>query len=111
MLVYSIVFGTTHGQVNCVFHDDANASSGIGPNGEFNCFTCGAKAHNDAGFIAKYFEVGFDRASKIRARLNRIQKYNYTMKDVTDEQRKYLQSIGLNDAVIDKYFLTQPLVN
>lgn len=104
MLIYQLVFGTDSGQVNCVFHNDSVASSGIGPNGEFNCFTCGAKAHNSAGFIAKYFNVSIKKAERIHATFERLQNYKYTKLDLTDEQIKYLKSIGLSQKVIDKYF-------
>ena len=43
MVIYQLVFGIDRGQVQCVFHDDQRASAGIGPNGEYNCFACGAK--------------------------------------------------------------------
>jgi len=75
MLIYQLVFGIDRGQVQCVFHDDSHASAGIGPNGEYNCFACGTKAHDDIGFIAKYFGVGLERASKIKQSLERLQTY------------------------------------
>lgn len=104
MLIYSLVFGQDYGQVNCVFHDDSISSAGIGPNGEYNCFACGAKAHNAVGFIAKYFNVSINKAQTIFNAHNRVQNYRYTKNKINDEQRKYLHSIGLIDEVIDKYF-------
>lgn len=87
-----------------MFHNDTHASAGIGPNGEYNCFTCGAKAHNSAGFIAKYFQISFDRAKSIRYKLNNLQKYKYNQQSVTQEQLKYLKGLGFSDPVIQKYF-------
>ena len=104
MVIYQLVFGTDSGQVNCIFHDDNVASSGIGPNGEFHCFTCGAKAHNSAGFIAKYFNVSYEHAKRIDGALNRMQQYSFTKLDLTDEQRNYLLGVGMSDEIIKKYF-------
>lgn len=104
MLIYQMVFGIDQGQVQCVFHDDSHASAGIGPNGEYNCFACGTKAHDEAGFIAKYFGVGIDRANKIKAALERSQQYKHTQLPVNQEQEAYLKRIGLTDPVIQKYF-------
>lgn len=105
MLIYQLVYGTDHGQVHCAFHDDTRRSAGIGPNGEFNCFGCGAKAHNAVGFTAKYFAVGIERAKRIYNAMERIQKYTYHKQPLTKEQRIFLRSnVGLTDAVIDKYF-------
>lgn len=105
MLIYRLIFGTDHGQVLCAFHDDSRTSAGIGPNGEYNCFACGAKAHNVVGFIAKYFAVGIERAKRIYNAMERIQKYTYHKQPLTIEQRNYLRStIGLSDALMDKYF-------
>jgi DNA primase len=104
MLIYQLVFGTDSGQVNCVFHDDSVASSGIGPNGEFHCFACSAKAHNSAGFITKYFAISYDHAQRIDKALERVQQYAFTAKQLTAEQRTFLQQQGLTDPIIDKYF-------
>ena len=107
MLIYNLVFGTAGpGQVNCVFHDDTRASSGIGPNGEFNCFTCGAKAHNAIGFICKYFQVGFERAKRIHYAMERIQKYNYKKHPLDADQLKYLNGVGISTAIANKYFFS-----
>lgn len=104
MDIYQLVFGIDSGQVQCVFHDDHRASAGIGPNGEYNCFTCGAKAHDEIGFICKYFGVGKDRATRIKNCLERLQRYKYNKNPLTSEQISYLQSIGLTDNIINKYF-------
>lgn len=104
MLIYQLVFGTDSGQVLCCFHDDSRASAGIGPNGEYNCFACGAKAHDETGFIAKYFGVGLNRASKIKNSLERLQGYKYSKNKLSQEQIEYLRSIGISDAVMHKYF-------
>lgn len=104
MLIYQLVFGTDSGQVRCCFHDDSRASSGIGPNGEFNCFVCGSKAHNEIGFIAKYFNTGLERATKIANRFKNLQKYSFTKNEVTSEQRNFLNGIGIKDEIINKYF-------
>lgn len=104
MIIYDIVFGTDTGQVLCPFHDDTIMSAGIGPNGEFNCFTCGAKAHDEVGFIAKYFGVGLERATKIRNALEKSQTFKYTQGSLVDYQLDYLHKIGLTDDVINKYF-------
>jgi hypothetical protein len=104
MLIYQMVFGIDQGQVNCIFHDDSHASAGVGPNGEYNCFACGAKAHDEIGFIAKYFGVGLDRANKIKYALQRTQEYKYANLPLNQEQTTYLKTIGLTDTVIQKYF-------
>lgn len=104
MIIYQLVFGIDRGQVQCVFHDDQRASAGIGPNGEYNCFACGAKAHDEVGFICKYFSVGINRAKRIQTALNNLQNYKYTQLPITTEQREYLRSIGLINSVIDKFF-------
>lgn len=103
MMIYKLVFGTDSGQVLCTFHNDTRKSAGIGPNGEYNCFVCNAKAHNEVGFIAKYFQVSVQRAASIKASLDRITSTKYTMLEVTEEQRNYLHSIGIIDEVINKY--------
>lgn len=104
MLIYQLVFGIDAGQVQCCFHDDNRASAGIGPEGQYNCFACGAKAHNEISFIAKYFGVGLERATKIKGSLERLQHYKYSKRKLSPEQMSYLNSIGLSDAVINKYF-------
>jgi len=104
MIIYQLVFGTDSGQVNCIFHDDQNASAGIGPNGEYNCFTCGAKARDEVGFIAKYFNVSLLRASKIKGSLMRLNTYNYKEQPITLEQQTFLNGIGIEDTVINKFF-------
>lgn len=106
MMIYTLVFGTDSGQVLCPFHDDTRMSAGIGPNGEFHCFACGANAHDEIGFIAKYFNVGIDRATKIKAALDRSQIIRYTKCPLVDYQIDYLHEIGLTDEVIDKYFFS-----
>lgn len=109
MLIYQLVFSIDSGQVQCVFHDDDRASAGIGPNGEYNCFACGTKAHDEVGFICKYFGVGTKRATRIKTALNNLQNYKYTMSEVTTEQRLFLRSIGLNDLIIDEYFFSSAI--
>lgn len=104
MLIYQLVFGQDYGQVQCAFHNDTRASAGIGPNGEYNCFACGTKAHDEVSFICKYFGVGPDRARKIKFALERIQQYKYTKLPVDQAQEAYLKSVGISDAVIKKYF-------
>jgi DNA primase len=106
MLIYQLVFGVDSGQVLCVFHDDTRPSAGIGPNGEYNCFKCGVKAHDELGFICKYFGVGAKRAARIKTALNNLQNYKYSMLSITSEQRNFLRSIGIIDSVIDKYFFS-----
>lgn len=106
MLIYQLVFGIDAGPVRCVFHDDSRASAGIGPNGEYNCFACGAKAHDEVGFVAKYFGVGLDRATKINRALNQIQAYKYNKQPLSADQLNYLHRIGLSDEVINKYFFS-----
>lgn len=102
--IYQLVFGTDGGQVCCVFHADNKASAGISSIGQYNCFTCGAKAHDEVGFIAKYFSVGLTRAKDIQNSLAITTKLNYSYLPLIDEQTKFLQSIGLTDAIIAKYF-------
>lgn len=104
MLIYQLVFGVDSGQVQCVFHDDSRASAGIGPLGQYNCFACGAKAHDELGFICKYFSVTPARATRIKTALERIQDYKYTKRPLSQEQENFLQSIGFTDEVIKKYF-------
>jgi len=106
MLIYELIFGVDRGQVNCCFHDDSHASAGIGPNGEYNCFTCQTKAHDEIGFIAKYFSVSLERAAKIRDSLEKSQSFIYHHDPLVDYQIDYLHRIGLNDEVIQKYFFS-----
>lgn len=102
MNIYNIIFGQDYGQVNCCFHDDSRASAGIGPNGEYNCFACSAKAHNSTGFIMKYFQVSEKKAIEMRNKFNKTLSYRYL--PITDEQRNFLHSVGLIDRVIDRFF-------
>jgi DNA primase len=104
MLIYQMVFGIDQGQVQCVFHDDTRASAGIGPNGEYNCFACGAKAHDEIGFIAKYFQVSLAKAEKIKRSFMFLQNYKYQQAPVDTEQMNFLKSQGISDDVIKKYF-------
>lgn len=103
-MVYDIVFGTRHGQVPCVFHDDNRASAGIGPNGEYNCFTCGAKAHNEIGFTRKYFNVTIQKAQQIVSKLERIRNYEFTKNTIDAEQLEFLKKQGINEETIRKHF-------
>lgn len=107
--IYDFVFGVTCGQVQvqCCFHDDNKASAGISQDLQYNCFACGAKANNDVTFIRKYFNVSEERALRIKSQLERSDKFTPTKNKVTAEQRHYLNSIGINDTVIDKYFYCQ----
>jgi DNA primase len=104
MNIYQLVFGRDSGQVNCVFHNDNKASAGISANYEYHCFTCNKSAHDEVGFIAKYFGVGMKRAEQIKESLAKTDTYVYTQNPLDDEQVKYLQSIGLTDEVIQKNF-------
>lgn len=104
MLIYQLVFGIDTGQVQCVFHDDQKASAGIGPNGEYHCFTCGAAAHDEVGFIAKYFSVSLKYAATIKGSLDKAQKYAYTKAPLEQFQKDYLTRIGFSDTIINKYF-------
>ena len=109
MDIYELVFGCPLGQrykVHCCFHEEAEASAYISTEGMYHCFGCDAKAHDDTTFIKKYFNLdSMKEANNIKYKLSQIQsKYIPNVDDVTDEQRKYLNSIGINDAVIDKYF-------
>ena len=106
MLIYSLVFGTEAGQVQCAFHDESRASAGIGPNGEYNCFVCGAKAHNPIGFTCKYFQVGFERGKKMFYSMERLQKYKFKKNPITPEQITYLNGVGISTAVAEKYFFS-----
>lgn len=109
MNIYDYVFGVSCGQVqvNCCFHNDAKASAGISPELQYNCFACGAKANDDLTFIKKYFNVGEQRARSIKDKLDKADKYKPTKNKVTQEQRNYLNSVGITDAIIDKYFYCQ----
>lgn len=106
MYIYQLVFGVDGGQVNCVFHPDTRASSGISNIGQFNCFTCGAKAHSPVSFASRYFSIGSDRATRLTRSLERLQGYKYTQQPVEQDQRAYLNSCGITDNVIDKYFFS-----
>ena len=99
-----MVFGIDSGKVHCVFHDDNTESAGIGPNGEYNCFTCGAKAHDEIGFIAKYFGVGLKRAERIKNAFINAQRYRHGAHPLTDEQKQLLTSEGITGAAQD-YFI------
>lgn len=109
MNIYDYVFGVSFGQVqvNCCFHNDNKASAGISPELQYNCFACGAKANNDVTFIKKYFNVSSQKAASIKTRLENMDKYKPTKNPVTDEQRNYLNSVGIKDEIIDKYFFCQ----
>lgn len=105
MLIYQIVFGTNYGQVLCAFHKESNPSAGVSSSGQYNCFVCNTKAHDEVGFIAKYFEVGMERAARINQSLINSQKYTYHNGALQPFQRTFLHSIGLTDNVIDQYFI------
>jgi|LGVE01.1.fsa_nt_gb hypothetical protein len=106
MIIYQLVFGIDSGQVNCVFHPDTRASAGISNIGQFNCFTCGAKAHSPVSFASRYFGIGSERAKRISNSLDRIQKYKYKQNPIEPDQRAYLQACGISDTVIDKFFFS-----
>lgn len=109
MNIYDYVFGVSSGQVQvqCCFHDDTKASAGIGPELQYNCFACGAKANDDLTFIKKYFNVGDQRAKSIQTKLEKANQYTPTKNPVTKEQRQYLNSVGITDPIINKYFYCQ----
>ena len=109
MTIYDYVFGVPCGQVqvNCCFHDDHKASAGISPELQYNCFACGAKANDDVTFIRKYFNVGELKAKTIKDKLDKADKFKPTKHKVTTEQRNYLNSVGITDPIIDKYFYCQ----
>ena len=109
MNIYEYVFGVSSGQVQvqCCFHDDTKASAGIGPDLQYNCFACGAKANDDLTFIKKYFNVGDQRAKSIQTKLEKANQYTPTKNPVTKEQRQYLNSVGITDPIINKYFYCQ----
>lgn len=109
MNIYEYIFGVDSGQiqVQCCFHDDTKASAGISPEGQYNCFACGAKASDDIAFIKKYFNVGDKRAASIKLKLEKAGAYTPTKNPVTSEQRQYLNSIGIIDTIINKYFYCQ----
>lgn len=109
MNIYDYVFGVSSGQVQvqCCFHDDTKASAGIGPDLQYNCFACGAKANDDLTFIKKYFNVGDQRAKSIQSKLEKANQYTPTKNPVTKEQRQYLNSVGITDPIINKYFYCQ----
>lgn len=106
MLIYELVFGQDYGQVHCAFHNDQKCSAGISPEGMYHCFTCNASAHDEVGFIAKYFNVSLDRAEKIKTTLEKSVEYSkrYNMLPLTAEQTNYLNSIGIKEPNISKYF-------
>ena len=104
MNIYELVFGQDSGQVCCAFHDDTRESAGISDSGQYNCFACGAKAHNEEGFIMKYFNVNIKKASSIKFSLNNISKYKHSQGALTVEQRSYLNGVGIADEFIDKFF-------
>ncbi len=104
LLIYQMVFGTDSGQVHCTFHDDDNVSAGIGPEGQYNCFACSAKAHSPVSFVQRYFSVNEKKARYMLKAFERAQKYQYKQYPITDEHRKYLHSVGItDDTLIDKY--------
>lgn len=104
MNIYQLVFGIDRGQVQCVFHDDQKASAGIGPEGQFNCLTCHVSAHDETGFISKYFGVGIKYAATLKDRLEKAERYTYMKNPLNDEQIKYLLSIGITDGVMKENF-------
>lgn len=106
MLIYQLVFGTDGGQVCCAFHNEDRPSAGISSSGQYNCFVCGAKAHNEIGFIAKYFGVGLTRAAAIKGSLDRLQGYKYTELPLTPEQIKYFMDLKITEEVMNKYFFS-----
>lgn len=109
MNIYDYVFGVSCGQVQvqCCFHNDTKASAGIGPDLQYNCFACGAKANNDTTFIKNYFNVGDQKANTIKKKLEDAGKYKPTKNRITAEQRSYLNSVGISDEIADKYFYCQ----
>lgn len=105
MNIYQLVFGVDSGQVNCAFHDDAKASAGISFEGQYNCFACGAKAHNEIGFISKYFGVSQRYGQRIKDSLEKAEQYKYNKQPLTMDQNNYLKRIGLSDQIIkDNFF-------
>lgn len=105
MVIYDIVFGVDHGQVQCVFHNDKHPSAGIGPNGQYNCFVCGTKSANASGFIANYFGRSYEWGAKVNKKLNHLQNYAHARLPLTDEQHKYLRlDLQLSHNIINKYF-------
>lgn len=104
--IYQILFGVPSGQaqVQCCFHDDNKASAGISPSGQYNCFTCGAKAANELGFIKKFFKVSDKKAQTISKNIEKSSQYTINKNPLTADQIQYLHNIGLNDNVINKNF-------
>lgn len=102
-MIYDIILGTEEGQVCCPFHDDQKASAGV-RDGMFHCFTCGAKASTEAGFISKYFNQTPNNAELILKRLTNMADHPYIKQSLTQEQIDYLHSRGYSDEVIKKYF-------
>jgi len=86
MNIYQLVFGVDSGQVNCAFHDDTKPSAGISFEGQYNCFMCGAKAHNEIGFISKYFGVSQRYAQRIKDSLEKAEQYKYNKQPLTMDQ-------------------------
>jgi DNA primase len=103
-MIYTIVFGTDYGQVQCAFHNDTRASAGIGPNGEYHCFTCGAKAHDSVSFIKKYFDTTPARAQKMLSNIERIQTYQFTKLPLDSAQLQFLNNQGITTPIAEKYF-------
>ncbi len=108
--IYEILFNHMEGvqeQVNCCFHDDQNASAGISPEGAYHCFTCGhdVDASSEEGFIKNYFDVSLAKAKKMKDNLESVDKYKVIENPLTNEQKLFLQSIGLTLPIIEKYFI------
>lgn len=109
--IYNLIFGTDSGQVCCCFQHDGGIyehkpSAGIGPNGEYHCFSCGISCHDPAGFISKYFNIPINQAVSMEKRLDNILGLKYTQGKPTDEQVEYLKNCGICDKIIEKYFFT-----
>jgi len=103
-LIYGLPLGCA-GKVLCCFHKENSPSAFINAEGQFHCFGCETKAHDDTTFIKRYFNLDtMKQAGLIKFKLKDIEKYIPKMSDVNNEQRQYLNSIGINDEVINKYF-------
>ena len=103
MTIYELIFGQSEGQVCCCFHPDTRASAGISDSGQYNCFACGAKASNEVGFIMNYFGINFKKASNIQFSLSNVERYRYTMLELNQEQRQFLNNNGIKDDIINTY--------
>lgn len=101
-MIYDILFNRSYGKVHCPFHEgDDTASLSIAPDGKFHCFACSVGGGSEISFVQQYYNVSRSVAERFIAKLNNLPTYRYEP-DLSDEDKKYLDSIGISKSVQSK---------